>query len=307
MPHALTALLSSLLMLVPIPAHLLAHAAQAVQLPKPQSTAQVLFVGDMMFDRSVRTKVDEKGGNYIFSCVDPLLYLQDLVVGNLEGPITDEPSVSASSTPGDENNFTFTFPPRTAQLLYDHNIRVVNIGNNHIYNFGVAGVRSTVKYLSDAGVRSFGDPIHASTDDEDVYGVPLAFINYNQFVGTGSASTTLQQIAAARAQGKIPVVFTHWGEEYLPATDREKDLAHRFIDAGAEIVIGTHPHVVQEHEIYKGKYIYYSLGNFIFDQYWDESVSNGLTLEVRFDQNGVTSVKEIPVQLDRDRRTCEVS
>jgi len=75
-------------------------------------------------------------------------------------------------------------------------------------------------------------------------------------------------------------VYTHWGVEYSPATDSEKKLAHEFIDAGAEIVIGSHPHVVQEHEVYKGKNIYYSLGNLIFDQYFSDAVDHGLTLQV---------------------------
>ena len=100
------------------------------------------------------------------------------------------------------------------------------------------------------------------------------------------------------------VVYTHWGEEYVPATDFEKRLAHNLIDGGAEIVIGSHPHVVQEHEVYNGKHIYYSLGNLIFDQYWEPAVSHGLMLEIVFDPNGVASIKEIPVELQKDRRTC---
>jgi poly-gamma-glutamate synthesis protein (capsule biosynthesis protein) len=70
------------------------------------------------------------------------------------------------------------------------------------------------------------------------------------------------------------------------------------------MVIGSHPHVVEEHELYKGKYIYYSLGNFIFDQYWDDAERDGLLLRVVFDPSGVQSVREIPIELEHDRRTC---
>ena len=76
------------------------------------------------------------------------------------------------------------------------------------------------------------------------------------------------------------------------------------MDAGAGIVIGSHPHVVQEHEVYKGKHIYYSLGNFFFDQYRDESVRHGLLLRVVFNANGVGRLEEIPIDNQTDRRTC---
>ena len=95
----------------------------------------------------------------------------------------------------------------------------------------------------------------------------------------------------------------------IGATNRggqSRELAHSFVDAGAEIVIGSHPHVVEESEAYKGKHIYYSLGNFIFDQYFSEDVQHGLLLQVTFGQGGVLSVREIPIELKHDRRTCPV-
>src|SRR5262245_30399393 len=90
--------------------------------------AEVLFGGDMMFDRTIRTTIEQKGGDYIFSCLDDILFSNDLVVANLEGPITQNASVSQNSQMGDGNNFTFTFPPSTAALLYKHNVRLVNLG-----------------------------------------------------------------------------------------------------------------------------------------------------------------------------------
>ena len=90
-------------------------------------------------------------------------------------------------------------------------------------------------------------------------------------------------------------------------TDRVAIDAPVIVDAGAEIVIGSHPHVVEESELYRDKYIYYSLGNFIFDQYWNDDVRRGLLLKVWFTENGVARVQEIPIQLERDGRTCVVS
>ena len=306
--------------------------------PERPAHATILFGGDMMFDRSVRRVADEKGGDFIFSCIDSVLQGADLVIANLEGPITEHASVSATSTPGDEFNYTFTFPPATAELLYAHNIRMVNLGNNHILNFGKDGMSSTVRFLQNAGVGYFGAPTDEGMAAGTIRGIPFAFINYNEFApaehsnipstgadtssiglqNVGMSLTTILQIQEARAGGYIPIVYAHWGIEYattssarlqVPTIDRSAnshELAHSFVDAGAEIVVGSHPHVVQEHEIYKGKHIYYSLGNFIFDQYFSEDVRRGLLLRVVFGTEGVKSIKEIPVYLGSDRRTCPV-
>jgi len=272
-----------------------------------QRQATVLFGGDMMFDRTIRTTIDQKGGDFIFSCIDPTLQASDLVVANLEGPITAISSRSAGSAIGAPDNYVFTFPLTTAVLLAAHHIGVVNLGNNHILNFGSDGVRSTEAALSASGVQYFGDPLLQTVATTSVNGIPLAFINYNEFEPSSTASTTIAQIRQAKASGEIPLVYTHWGIEYATTSPAYVHvLAHEFVDAGAAIVIGSHPHVVEDHEVYKGADIYYSLGNFIFDQYWDDAVTHGLMLQVSFDKAGVQSVKEIPVVLQHDRRTCPV-
>jgi poly-gamma-glutamate capsule biosynthesis protein CapA/YwtB (metallophosphatase superfamily) len=281
------------------------RSAIADEPPLPQ-TVIVLFGGDMLFDRSIRSHMERKGSDFIFSCLDPLLASRDLVVANLEGPITTSESISQYSRPGDSNNYTFTFPPSTAQILYDHNIRLVNIGNNHIMNFGTEGLLSTRRYLAEAGVAHFGDPGLSHADRVariHINGIDFSFINWSEWT-SGPPEETLTQIALEVESGRTTIVYTHWGEEYVSATNRQKKLAHEFVDAGATMVIGSHPHVVQEKEIYRGKHIYYSLGNFIFDQYWEPAVMQGLLLEVTFGQTGALSIREIPTVLQKDGRTC---
>ncbi|MDO8481715.1 MAG: CapA family protein [bacterium] len=275
------------------------------------SRATIIFGGDMMFDRTVRTAIDKNGGDFIFSCISPVLADADFVVANLEGPITPNVSVSEASSPGDEFNYTFTFPDSTAELLFAHKIIVVNLGNNHIQNFGWEGVRSTIIALENAGVAYFGDPVNLRVAEVEANGVRLAFIGYNEFgstsPATSAAPTTIAQIQIERRKGFLPIVYTHWGVEYATTSSAySHELAHSFIDAGAEIVIGSHPHVVEENEIYKNKHIYYSLGNFIFDQYFNDDVRAGLLLDITFSQDGVVRVKEIPIHLETDRRTCPV-
>ena len=267
--------------------------------------AVVLFGGDAFFDRTIRATMEEKGGAFVFSCINDLFSAPDLVVLNLEGPITNNASVSLGSAPGTPENFRFTFASEVAALLRDVNVRLVNLGNNHILNFGYDGVAQTLTYLEQAGVEYFGEPDTYSVSYQSINDVHLAFVSYNEF--GGSAEKTKEQVALARGQDYMPVVYTHWGPEYLPVSPLYlQELAREFVDAGAELVIGSHPHVVQQSELYEGKYIYYSLGNFIFDQYFNEEVRNGLMVEVMFSKEGVADIKEIPIYLGRDRRTCVV-
>jgi poly-gamma-glutamate synthesis protein (capsule biosynthesis protein) len=278
-----------------------------ITLPDEPQMITVFFGGDMMFDRSVREAGERHGDDHLLACLDPLFVAVDTSVANLEGPITAEDSVSVGSTPGGAGNYTFTFPLSTATLLAEHRVGFVSLGNNHIMNFGTAGVRSTLAALDAAQVGAFGDPLTHRVERFEKSGTTLSFIGFNQFDGAGlraAASTTLAQVRAERAAGAVPIVFAHWGEEYEPATQYQKNLAREFVDAGALFVVGAHPHVVQEHETYRGVPIYYSLGNLVFDQYWDSAVQRGLTLLVSFDATGVVNIAEMPVFLQRDRQTC---
>ena len=272
-------------------------------LPLAQEKAVVLFGGDLFFDRTVREVAQQKGDDYLFSCLDPLLEHSDLFVANLEGPITTNDSYSVGTDVGSYFNFVFTFPTSTAALLARHRVSIVDLGNNHIENFGVSGEAQTKEFLTGSGVDYFGDPHGMRMATTSVHGVSLAFVSYNEF--GGSSSTTLAQIGQARRAGYMPVVFAHWGTEYVAEPpEANVALAHAFVDAGAVLVVGSHPHVVGLSEYYKGVPIYYSLGNLIFDQYFSSAVRHGLMLRVVFGKLGVLHVDTIPVVLGHDRRTC---
>jgi gamma-polyglutamate biosynthesis protein CapA len=275
----------------------------------PPKEIQLLLAGDMMFDRTVRQVAEEKGQDFLLSCVADTLKSADIVVANLEGPITQAASRSVGSKVGEPDNTTFTFPTSTATLLARHNIRAVSLGNNHIHNFGVGGMEASMRFLEEAGVGHFGDPLGERVYETTIDGVPLAFIGYNEFQslergGWEASTTTLEKVQSARSRGFLPIVFAHWGEEYVAANAEQKSLARAWIDAGAELVVGAHPHVVQEHEQYAGKDIYYSLGNFVFDQYFRPEVQKGLLLSVAIRRSGVKAIQEIPSVLTRDRRVC---
>ncbi len=255
---------------------------------QPKNYVQLLFVGDLMFDRGIRYYAQKGGSNkFIFEKISAELLKNDLVIANLEGPITGNKSVSAGTAIGSTNNYFFTFDPSVAQTLADENIKIVNLGNNHILNFGQAGLDSTEKYLQSSNISYFGAPGGVRSLEHDISGVKVAFVSYNEFNGVYEIekSSALNEIKKNIDNIDIVVVFCHWGVEYAKnSTEAQKELAHEFIDGGADLVIGSHPHVTQPSEEYNGKMIYYSLGNFIFDQYFNDDVRNGLGVVVKIDK-----------------------
>ncbi len=266
---------------------------------------KILFVGDMMFDRYIRQTAERKGSDFVFAGVKEILAGNDLVVGNLEGPITDKASVSVGSEIGARDNYIFTFNPDVASELWKNNVKLVNIGNNHILNFGNDGLTQTKENLQNNKVDFFGDP--AGEKRIAVWnqkGLKLAFVSYNQFEKDGVAKTLADIKAAKQMNADEVVLYAHWGTEFVGQSDAKiKDLAHGFIDSGADLIIGSHPHVVQDKEQYQGKMIYYSLGNFIFDQYFSFETQQGLAVQLEIDTKKQTTFKELPVTMKANGQT----
>lgn len=284
-----------------------ADKVEKTVLPSLGGEIKILLVGDMMFDRWIRQVAEKKGQEFIFQGVKDLLQNANLVVGNLEGPITDKPSVSLDSKIGSKENYVFTFLPEIAKNLFSENIRLVNIGNNHILNFGEDGLADTKKYLVVAGVNFFGNT--GKSDGrffiKDVGGIKIAFVNYNQFVNNGKNDALYDLQAVKELKPDFIVVYTHWGTEFMDKpSERNKELAHEFIDKGADLIIGSHPHVVQTKEKYRSKMVYYSLGNFIFDQYFNPNTQEGLVVEVVIDSiNKNITTQEYFVKLKNNGQT----
>jgi len=281
---------------------------------------KILFVGDTMFDRYIREAVGKKGGpasnaslsdtgkdyNYPLSQLKEYLSQFDLVVANLEGPITPNSSKSTETKMDEKSNLIFTFDPQVASVLAGNNIKLVSLGNNHVSNFGPEGIEETKKYLQDAGVDYFGD---TGTGDnqfrvENIGGIKIGFLNYNYSVA-GSAEKTVSEISAAKKQVNIVVVFPHWGTEYKVGDPGKnvRALAYRFIDAGADAIIGTHPHVIENTEEYQGKKIFYSLGNFVFDQYFQKETMEGLGVVLTVEPDLAIKYDEVKFEMQRNGQT----
>ncbi len=265
--------------------------------PSPTPTprcATLVFGGDMMFDRNIRLRAKERDNyDFIMADLQPIFAQADAIIANLEGPVSDNPSRSAGSVPGSSDNYFFTFSPETLPTLTKWPF-IVNLGNNHILNFGQSGLTQTYQYLDQSSLSYFGyvqaNQQQPSLLIKEIGGLKFGLVNYNQFV-EGGRERVLTDMAEIRPRVDVLVVYTHWGNEYVQENQVIKELAYELVNAGADLIIGSHPHVVQGQEDYRGTRIYYSLGNMVFDQYFEEAVQNGLLVaaEVCQQQNNTQS------------------
>ncbi len=194
----------------------------------------------------------------------------------------------------------FTGNPAYLAGVRDAGFDWVSMGNNHVGDFGSAGVLQSMQYLTQYGLLHGGAGANTTAAHKPtivtVKGVKIALLSYDTIAPVYNATTTKagsarmtnawlkHDIKAARAAGaQVVIVWPHWGVEYTAGpTQTQQTLAHDAIDAGADLVIGNHPHWAQAMEVYKGHPIWYALGNFTFDQTWSEPTMEGISLEFTF-------------------------
>ncbi len=256
-------------------------------------SATVIFVGDIMLGRNVQNLMAKNGAEYPFENISGFLAASDGVVANLEGPIVSSPV----HTP--PNSLSFSFASSTALLLAKHNIAVVSLANNHTYDQGVDGFNETKKFLEDAKISSAGNPYAIGAESvtrRTIGSFPIIFAAFNFTDPNLDTNKALGLIKNLRSQsGEFLVAMVHGGDEYsLNANSRQQKFYRALIDAGADLVVGHHPHVVEETEKYHGKMIFYSLGNFIFDQYFSREVQQGLAVKLTL-SDGEPSYQIIPI------------
>ncbi len=255
----------------------------AVVTAPPKKDTTILMGGDIMFDRNVRVLANKNGYDSLLAGVAPLFKTADIAVANLEGPITDFPSKTLlpDGTFGQELVFT-SDPAAAAEVAHAH-ISLVSLANNHTDNFGISGLNQTKKYLDSAGVDYFGDPWNRDGYEKIIEknGMRIAFVGYHAF--QKGFDRVIASVKRLTAEGDFVVVMPHWGVEYsLHPTDLQKEQARALVAAGAKAVIGSHPHVIEDHEWIASPQdgaapvpVFYSLGNLLFDQYFSTNVMKG--------------------------------
>lgn len=193
--------------------------------------------------------------SYFFKNVSPIFSEDDLTIVNFEGTLSNQGTRQ-------DKQFAFRGKPEYVQILTSSSVEAANLANNHSADYGDVSLSDTIKYLNEAGISNF---IGTNTAIRDVNGISVGLVGIDALDETEAAKLE-NVIGSVKSLGaQLVIVSIHWGEEKATApNDTQTELAHKAIDAGADLVLGTHPHVLQGIEKYNGKYIAYSLGNFCF-------------------------------------------
>ncbi len=267
---------------------MIADKATEENLPSENSfsTGPIIFVGDVLLARNVEFLMDTKGVQYPFINV-PEIFGQptSAVIGNFESAILEQ----HKKTPSFVTTFSVdkNFLPEVQKVGFTH----MSLANNHSFDYGSTTFAHTRLALEQAGITPFGHP--ALVDGVSHVVVRTGFtqvgvLAINEIFNAQSKETITASLALLASATDFQIVYVHWGEEYmLKHNFTQEVLAKQLIDAGADAIIGHHPHVVQDIDVYKDRPIFYSLGNFIFDQYFSVDVEQGLLIKLSFINNEV--------------------
>jgi len=242
-----------------------------------ESSTSFVIAGDAMFDRAVWHYFKDKGLKSIFSNFgDRVFRGVDLSLLNLEGPI----SAKEIDDDWQSGSLVFNFPPETTSVLKYLNVNSASLANNHTNNAGSSGLVNTKKVLDEAGINYFGKP--NGFDESSVLqidgDIPISVIGI-MAIDNFDNQPLLAKISAEKSAGRKVIIFPHWGVEYAPKHSISQErLARSWISAGADLIVGSHPHVTQDFEIIDGRPVIYSLGNFVFDQFFSQETQEGLVL-----------------------------
>ncbi|MDQ3008689.1 MAG: CapA family protein [bacterium] len=257
--------------------------------------SRVLLTGDVLLARSINAKmIARQDTSWPFAKTSNLLQSADITFINLETPLISDCPITISG-------MLFCGQSANATALANAGIDVANLANNHIGNHGIEGVEETKVTLKAANIQ------YSGTEEvviEERNGVRFAFLGFNDVdtqpgVLLADRGEITRKIAEANAISDVIIVQFHWGNEYQrQPSDRQKELAHYTIDAGADLVIGNHPHWWQPMEIYQNKVISYSHGNFIFDQMWSYETREGLVAAYLFEGTSLVSIEVTPVLIE---------
>lgn len=277
----------------------------------PHNTREATFVavGDIMLSRAVGRRIASSSDpRFPFLLAAPFLRDADITFGNLEGPI--------SARGADRQNlYSFRADPKTVEGLAYAGFDMLSLANNHMLDWGPDALIDTAELLRREGMRPVGAGANALAANTPAIfeknGITFGLFAYStifpntpatdmepglSLFSLASATHVVRELARTT---DVVIVSFHWGEEYaLQSRAEEQEIAHALIDAGADLIVGHHPHVAQEIERYNGGWIAYSLGNFVFDQYFSEETMRGLAIRAHIRAGSIAKLDLFTVQLN---------
>jgi D-alanyl-D-alanine carboxypeptidase len=288
---------------------------QAKKVVTPEAKDEIIrlmFVGDIMMDRGILSTIKNNASgdfSFHFKNISESLRDADILFGNLEGPISENGSRRGSV-------YSFRMPPETLKALYDEGFDIMSLANNHMGDYGREAMEDTFEHLKRAGIKyvGAGSSIKKALEPTIIErgGLKVGYLAFSDVgpkwmsasvnssgILIANESDLTESIRQANTSTDILVVSFHFGEEYETSShSRQQKLARMAIDEGANIVIGHHPHVVQEVERYNGGVIAYSLGNFIFDQAFSKDTKEGLMLTINVSEDGIEAVEPVKIKFN---------
>ncbi len=284
--------------------------------------------GDVIPARHVAQQMAKHGVSWPFKEIAPVSRDADIVYADLECPLTNR-------YPAPYSGMVFSAPAKTINGVEMLGVDVVTLANNHTTNFGADALTDTIKLLKQHGIKYAGGGSNYAEAHRpaivETNGFKFAFLSYNGIKGSIDATsdspgvswigiepwypdnpadwqTVASDIREAKKQADFVVTAFHWSKEYeYHPNPSMVILAHQACDAGADMVIGQHPHSIQSFENYNGKLIAYSLGNFIFDQRFSEQVRQGVVLKCKFKNNVPVSFDLVPYRVNDACQTIPVN
>lgn len=276
----------------------------------------ISIAGDVLMDSSIRWQIDRNGIEYPWEMVKEHFQEDTLTMVNLETSITNK------GTKWEDKQYNFRSDPKNLQAMNEAGIDVVGLANNHTLDYGYDGFLDTLSHIDKSGIKRAGggknwkEAMEGTIIEKENTKIGiLAFSrvapdvkwwatkNSPGIVGAYDSQLVgaLNQIKEMKNDVDILLLSIHWGVE-LSTTPRkvEIDLAKKLIDAGADIIMGHHPHVLQGVEIYKGKPIFYSLGNFVFGSK-NEITASTMIAQINIIDKNIDNIKIIPCTINLGR------
>ncbi len=246
----------------------------------------LLFTGDIMLGRSVEDVMTEKGNAFPFNNIAGVVAEHDQAIANFEASV---PEIHVKTK---SNTVRFSVKETALKEVARTGFDIVSLSNNHALDHGEEGYSHTQEACARVSIKCIGHPTQhdeGSMVITKVGDTRVGMLMLHTVFGELSTSTVATLITKLKENSDVQYVYIHWGTEYERIHSAEQEvLAHFFIDEGADGVVGHHPHVMQDIELYNGKPIFYSLGNLIFDQYFSKDVQEGYMVSLTFNKDFVT-------------------
>jgi poly-gamma-glutamate synthesis protein (capsule biosynthesis protein) len=291
-------------------------AAPSPDAPTVEPVTHLLFTGDIIPARCTLAKIRELGGDFKlpFQPLHDLLTQADITIGSLDATASD------AGTPfGCTPTFSLAAPAAAVDGFKYAGFDVMSHAANHIKDCGIAPCGDRAMFETDANLRTAGiKPVGAGKDLFEARapavvvrnGVSFAFLAYDDIAADYHATddsagaapldpeTIAEDVANARKFAHVVVVLPHWGAEYTATpSERQRAFARAAATAGADLIVGNHPHWVQAHESIGKSFVAYGLGNFVFDQSWSIETQQGAMLDVTFTGARITATRYIPIHI----------